>query len=259
MRAAVPLIDDPGYVPALARLCEEHGVGAVLPLTDLDIEVLARAREQGLLPALVPSSEVARATYDKYETHLLLERHSLPSPPTVLPEADLEALDYPVMVKPRRGSGARSIHLARDPAQARFFIDYVPEPTMVQRAMGGPELSIDCLGDLERPLPERDPAHDARVARRRVDQGPGDPRRGADRAGPHGDGAPRRCAARRRSRCSATPTSGIAITDVNTRFGGAFPAPAYAALPGPHLPGADRARWPPARSPSRTSASSTRA
>ena len=52
------------------------------------------------------------------------------------------------MVKPRRGSGARSIHLARDPAQARFFLDYVEEPAMVQRAMGGPELSIDCLGDL---------------------------------------------------------------------------------------------------------------
>ena len=122
----------------------------------------------------MPSAEVARATYDKYETHLLLERLGLPSPPTVLPEEDLDALDYPVMVKPRRGSGARSIHLARDAAQARFFVDYVArEPTMVQRAMGGPELSIDCLGDLRRALPERDPAHDARVARRRVDQGRG--------------------------------------------------------------------------------------
>ena len=57
----------------------------MLPLTDLDIEMLARAREQGVLPALVPSAEVARATYDKYEAHLLLERLALPSPPTVLP------------------------------------------------------------------------------------------------------------------------------------------------------------------------------
>ena len=61
-------------MPALRELCEQHGVGAVLPLTDLDIEVLARAREEGRLPALVPSREVARATYDKYEAHLLLER-----------------------------------------------------------------------------------------------------------------------------------------------------------------------------------------
>ena len=40
------------------------------------------------LPALVPAASVARATYDKYETHLLLERLGLPSPATVLPEDD---------------------------------------------------------------------------------------------------------------------------------------------------------------------------
>src|SRR6202022_625245 len=68
--------------------------------------------------------------------------------PTCLPEQGLEELEYPVMVKPRRGSGARSIHLAHDASQARFFVDYVAEPVMIQRAMGGPELSIDCLGDL---------------------------------------------------------------------------------------------------------------
>ena len=230
-----PRIADHAYVPALAALCAEHGVGAVLPLTDLDIEVLALAREQGLLPALVASSEVARATYDKYEAHLLLGRHSLPSPPTVLAEEDLEALEYPVMVKPRRGSGARSIHLARDPAQARFFVDYVPEPTMVQRAMGGPELSIDCLGDLRGRCLNAIPRtmlesrggesikgqviHDEEL----IELG----RRVMERL---------RCAARRRSRCSATRMLGVAITDVNTRFGGAFPAPAYAALPGRSYP-----------------------
>ena len=63
----------------------------MLPLTDLDIEMLALAWDDGsppTLPALVPSPEVARATYDKYETHLLLERLGLPSPPTVLPDRD---------------------------------------------------------------------------------------------------------------------------------------------------------------------------
>ena len=32
------------------------------------------------------------------------------------------------------------------------------------------------------------------------------------------------------------PDVGLGITDVNTRFGGAFPAPAYAALPGRSYP-----------------------
>ena len=235
VRAAVPLIEDPGYVPALQRLCEEHGVGAVLPLTDLDIEVLARAREDGLLPALVPSSEVARATYDKYETHLLLGRLGLPSPPTVLPQEDLEALVYPVMVKPRRGSGARSIHLARDPEQARFFIDYVAEPTMVQRAMNGPELSIDCLGDREgrclnaipRTMLESRGGESIKGAVVRDEELIELGRRAMEALGVRGPAT---------IQVFRDPDAGLGITDVNTRFGGAFPAPAYAALPGRTYP-----------------------
>jgi carbamoyl-phosphate synthase large subunit len=235
VRAAVPLISDPGYVPALERLCAEHRVGAVLPLTDLDIEVLALARAEGRLPALVPSPEVSRATYDKYETHLLLERLSLPSPPTVLPDGDLAALDYPVMVKPRRGSGARSIHLAADPAQARFFIDYVQEPTMVQRAMRGPELSIDCLGDLAGRCLNA-------IPRTMLESRGGESIKGQVVRDEELIELGRTVMEAFAVCGPATiqvfrdPDIGLAITDVNTRFGGAFPAPAYAALPGRTYP-----------------------
>ena len=65
----------PATCPRSQSSARAHDVGAVMPLTDLDIEVLAQARADGLLPAFVPDPEIARATYDKYETHLLLERH----------------------------------------------------------------------------------------------------------------------------------------------------------------------------------------
>jgi carbamoyl-phosphate synthase large subunit len=233
IRARVPLIEDPEYVPALQALCAEHEVGAVIPLTDLDIEVLARAREEGHLPALVPSAEVARRTYDKYETHLLLGELGLPSPPTVLPQQEPES--YPVMVKPRQGSGARSIHLAHDREQKDFFVDYVKEPTMVQRAMGGPEMSIDCLGDTQGRCLNAIPrtmeesrggesikgkvVHDeelielgAKVMESLAVRGPATIQVFRD------------------------PEMGLGITDVNTRFGGAFPAPMYAALEGRTYP-----------------------
>ena len=84
-RRAVPRIDDPGTCRRFRRCVDEFNIGAVVPLTDLDIEVLAHARAAGELPAFVPEAEIARATFDKYEAHLLLERLGLPSPPTVLP------------------------------------------------------------------------------------------------------------------------------------------------------------------------------
>jgi carbamoyl-phosphate synthase large subunit len=235
VRAPVPLIGDPGYLPALERLCEQHGVGAVLPLTDLDIEVLARARHDGRLPALVPSPDVARATFDKFETHLLLRSLGLPSPATVLPDDDLDALAYPVMVKPRRGSGARSIHLARDASEARFFAGYVAEPTMVQRAMGGPEFSIDCLGDLDGRCLNA-------IPRSMLESRGGESIKGAVIRDEELIELGRRTTEALRVTGPATvqvfrdPAVGLGITDVNTRFGGAFPAPVYASEPGRTYP-----------------------
>jgi carbamoyl-phosphate synthase large subunit len=233
VRTAVPRIDDPQYVPALQELCERHDVGAVVPLTDLDIEVLAHARAEGKLPAFVPDPEIARATYDKYEAHLLLERLGLPSPPTVLPGEPVPA--FPVMIKPRQGSGARSIHRAADARAAEFFVDYVDEPTMVQRWMDGPELSIDCLSDLRgrclnaipRTMIESRGGESIKGTviddRELVDLG----RRVVEALGVRGP-----CTVQ----VFRDKEVGLGITDVNTRFGGAFPAPMYAALEGRTYP-----------------------
>ncbi len=233
VRARVPLIRDPGYVPALAALCAEHDVGAVVPLTDLDIEVLAHARADGVLPALVPDAEIARRTFDKYETHLLLTSLGLPSPPTVLPGEPVGR--YPVMVKPRWGSGARSIHPARTPAEAEFFCGYVAEPVMVQQLMDGPEFSIDCLSDAAGRCLNA-------IPRSMLESRGGESIKGTVLDDPELVDLGRRVveALGVRGPCTVQAfrdrETGLGITDVNTRFGGAFPAPVYAALPGRSYP-----------------------
>jgi carbamoyl-phosphate synthase large subunit len=233
VRRAVPRIDAPEYVPALRALCEQYDVGAVVPLTDLDIEVLAVARAAGELPALVPDPEIARATYDKYVAHRLLSRLGLPSPPTVLPGEPVDS--YPVMVKPRQGSGARSIHRAADAEAAEFFIRYVEEPTMVQRWMDGPEFSIDCLSDLEGRCLNA-------IPRTMIESRGGESIKGTVIADGELIDLGQRVveALGVRGPCTVQVfrdrSIGLGITDVNTRFGGAFPAPMYAALPGRTYP-----------------------
>jgi len=258
--ATAPPFGEEGYLRRLEELCERHGVGAVLPLTDLDIELLAEARAEGRLPAFVPSPEVARATYDKYLAHLELERRGFPSPPTALPDGDLSSLRYPVVVKPRKGSGARSVHLARSPQEARFFVDYLEgrshfgerpaalpshlnddvraparEPVMVQTALDGEELAIDCLGD------RRGRCLNA-IPRRMLQSRGGESIKGtviADRElvelGKEVVEAFEICGPAT-IQLFRDPQLGLRITDFNPRFGGAFPAPAYAALPGATYP-----------------------
>jgi carbamoyl-phosphate synthase large subunit len=232
-RYAVPRIDDADYVPFLAELCERHDVRAVVPLTDLDLEVLAVARASGALPAFVPDPLIARATFDKYETHLLLERLGLPSPPTVLPGEPVPY--YPAIVKPRRGSGARSIHPAPDAEAVDFFVRYVDEPVMVSKLMLGPEFSIDTLSDLEGQCLNA-------IPRTMIESRGGESIKGTVIDDPElvALGARVVEALGARGPCTVQvfrdAEIGLGITDVNTRFGGAFPAPMYAALPGRTYP-----------------------
>jgi carbamoyl-phosphate synthase large subunit len=231
LRVAPPRIDDPGYVPFLLDLCEQHNVGAVVPLTDLDLEVLAGARPE--LPAFVPDAEIARDTFDKYAAHLLLGRHGLPSPPTVLPPDEPDS--YPVMVKPRQGSGARSIHPAADRSEMEFFIRYVKEPVMVQKLMQGPEFSIDLLSDLDgrclnaipRTMIESRGGESVKGTVIKDDELIELGRKVVEALGVRGP-----CTVQ----AFRDKDIGLGITDVNTRFGGAFPAPMYAALPGRTYP-----------------------
>ena len=191
--------------------------------------MLARAD----LPAFVPAPEIARATFDKYEAHELLLSHGLPSPPTWLPEEEPDA--YPVMVKPRQGSGARSIHPAADREEKDFFVRYVKEPVMVQRLMDGPEFSIDLLCDLDGRCLNA-------IPRTMIESRGGESIKGTVIADPElvALGARVGEALGVRGPCTVQAFRdreiGLGITDVNTRFGGAFPAPMYAARPGHTYP-----------------------
>jgi carbamoyl-phosphate synthase large subunit len=231
LRARIPPIGDPEYLPALERLCKEHSVGAVIPLIDPEIEVLAA--EYPRLPALVPVLEGARATFDKWETHRLLERSGLPSPPTVLPGEHVHR--YPVIVKPRRGSNTRSIHLARDAEEAEFFVRYVEEPVIVQRAMDGPEFSIDCLCDLDGRCLNA-------IPRTMIESRGGESVKGMVLADPELIELGRAVAELIGTRgacmvqCFRDAELGLRVTDVNARFGGGYPGHMYGALPGRTYP-----------------------
>jgi carbamoyl-phosphate synthase large subunit len=116
-----------------------------------------------------------------------------------------------------------------------FFIGYIQEPVMVQRLMGGDYFSIDLLCDLEGRCLNA-------IPRTMIESRGGESIKGTvidDRelidlgravSETFGFRGPATVQAFRDAEI------GLGITDVNTRFGGAFPAPMYAARPGRTYP-----------------------
>ena len=147
--AIVPRITDPLYLGALAELVEENDVRLIVPLNDLELPLLARARAE--LDALVPlpDADVVDAVSDKYLASVLFAARGIPTPPSWLPDAPPDEIEYPVLVKARIGFGSRHIYRADDRADLDFHLARTPVASMVQRFCAGEEFSIDVLCDMD--------------------------------------------------------------------------------------------------------------
>ena len=234
-RALVPAVRDAGYVDALAALVAEHDVRLVVPLTDLDQEIVSAARDS-FAPALVlaPAPEVCRTMGDKYLAHRFFDANGIPSPRTWLPGDVPDDVRYPVLVKVREGFGSRHIYRADDAAQLAFHLGLTPVDSMVQERCLGEEFSIDVLCDVDgrclnaiprsmiqskggesikgRSLADRELIeHGARVAETVGIVGPAN------------------------VQCFREADGSLPVTDVNPRFGGAFPLPLAAGSRYPEL------------------------
>jgi carbamoyl-phosphate synthase large subunit len=224
VHAIVPRIDDPGYVPALQELIREHDVKLVVPLTDLDQLLLAEHRDELGAIVLLPDAEVVRRTADKYLTHRFFEEQGIPSPPSWLPGKLPADLEFPVLVKARFGFGSQHIYRAEDREQLDFFIRYSPVDSFVQRLCPGDEFSIDVFCDLEGRCLNS-------IPRTMIESKGGESIKGrtikdeeliefgrvvAETLGIRGPAT---------VQCFRVARGRHEVTDVNSRFGGAFPLP----------------------------------
>ena len=234
----LPPVDDPSYGHAVAAVCAREGVRAVLPLTDLDPVVLAEAadaiRAVGA-QVFLPSPTVALGCQDKLACHLMLGERGLPSPPTWLPDdVDPAELPYPVLLKQRLGFAGRNIYRCESPAEMAFFRGYSPAESVIQQALPGLEFSIDCFGDLDgRAL--------GAVPRAMIQSKGGEQIKGETLDDPQlvelGASTVEGLGLVGPSTVQCFRENGriLGITDINTRFGGAFPLPQAAGAGYPQM------------------------
>ena len=150
-RCLVPAGDAVDFVPEVSRLCRAEAIDVVVPTVDSELEPLAIRRDEftamHVRIAVTGAAALAR-TLDK----LALARACAPTvatprteelTPAIVPDSWI----YPVVVKPRRGSGSRGVSIVDSPAELARLADY---PGMIaQEHLPGEEYSLDTFADLD--------------------------------------------------------------------------------------------------------------
>lgn len=148
----LPRVDDPGYIEALLELCARERVGLLLSLFDLDVAVLTPMRDRFLSigTVLVASSpDVVELCFDKWRSHGFLTGIGLRSPRTYLSLEDARravadgSLAFPLVVKPRWGTGSIALEYAEDLEELDFTYK------RVRKRLAGSYLACRSLADLE--------------------------------------------------------------------------------------------------------------
>ena len=148
-RTLIPAGLDPDFVPVVLARCVALGVDVLIPTVDAEMRPLASARGEFAAAGIDMMLAPARAldlTLDKLALASCCDGQVL-VPRTEPFDAAVEpgSWDYPVVVKPRTGSGSRDISVVvsrQELAGMDRSADFI-----VQEFLPGEEYSIDVLAD----------------------------------------------------------------------------------------------------------------
>lgn len=172
IKEQVPAVYADNYIDCLIDICKRDKVDAIVSLNDLELPILAKAKDRFIeigTNVIVSSIDVIDICFDKYTTSKYIESIGLKTPKTFVNVAEAEAailngtLKFPIVLKPRWGSGSIGIEFVNDIeelrevyasllkkikktilATASIGSDYI----LIQQKIDGQEYGMDVMNDL---------------------------------------------------------------------------------------------------------------
>lgn len=168
------LIYDESYIDFLIRYCLKNNIGAIIPLFDIDLPILAKNKalfKQNCIAVIVSDFEVTQICNDKFLSFQFLKKHHIKTPLSfiILNKAKMaienKTLDFPVIIKPRWGMGSIGIFTANNMNELDIlyhktkheirnsYLKYESEHdyercVIIQEKLIGEEYGIDVFNDL---------------------------------------------------------------------------------------------------------------
>lgn len=140
----VPLADDPNFLPEFEKILASECPDAVLVGTDVELRLLAahraRLEETYHTRLLISPEQVVAIAEDKWRTYEFLSQRGLGCPLSSLPDDRhrlIEAVGFPLIVKPRVGCRSVGVHLVEDEAALEGALALEPD-AIIQECVATP-------------------------------------------------------------------------------------------------------------------------
>ena len=169
-----PLIYDATYITFLQDYCAKNLINAIVPLFDIDLPVLAKARDEfsrNGVAIVVSDYEVTQICNDKWKTYNFLTVHNIDTPKSFIDlKCTQEALEqgvlaFPLIIKPRWGMGSKGVYTADNEKELailyaklekEIFTTYLSYESaqdrdhciIIQERLSGIEYGLDIVNDL---------------------------------------------------------------------------------------------------------------
>lgn len=152
----VPRITEPGYIDIILDICKKENISGVLSLIDPELSLLAENEEKfkNIGTTVIGSSyELCERALDKMQMFQWLRSHGYNCAKSYVDKneffADVKTgkANYPVFVKPVRGSASIAINKVFDNETVDLLFDH-SDNLMIQEYLDGQEIGADCYIDL---------------------------------------------------------------------------------------------------------------
>lgn len=152
----VPRMTDNGYIDAIFDICKKEKISAVLSLIDPELSLLAKYKEEFAkigVTVIGSSYELCERSLDKQEMYVWLVSKGYKCAKSYVDKnkfyADLNngVIDFPVFVKPVRGSASIAISKVNDKETVDLLFAHSAD-LMIQQFLNGQEIGADVYIDM---------------------------------------------------------------------------------------------------------------
>lgn len=173
IKVQVPRVYADNYVDEILSICKQYQVGLLISLNDLELPILSRSKslfEMIGVKMMISSPEVIDICFDKLKTSEFVSKCGLETPcaytsvEDALAAIDQERLRFPLILKPRWGSGSIGIEKVEDAEELLLVFNLLKKKIrrtilkeassdssniLIQQMIEGQEYGLDIMNDLE--------------------------------------------------------------------------------------------------------------